>query len=105
MISLAYYLRVIAAMWMREAPRSEELGALRPAMAGGSQEADDEEQAAGDTAGSAELASTETDRPVASHPEITAVAVLFGAASLVLGIIPSPLFDLARDAGRSIGLL
>jgi hypothetical protein len=35
----------------------------------------------------------------------TAVAVVFGAASLFFGIIPSPLFHLAQDAGRSLGLL
>ncbi len=134
MISLAYYLRVIAAMWMREAPRGEEL-ALRPAMAGGSPEADDEDEdetgardqsgagdapsdpdpsAAGDStsdAGESAAGDSPVDpgesaatRANGAHPEVTGVAVLFGAASLVLGIIPSPLFDLARDAGRAVGL-
>ena len=37
MISLAYYLRVIAAVWMR--PSAERAGRV-PAMAGASQEAD-----------------------------------------------------------------
>ncbi|MDX6668506.1 MAG: hypothetical protein QOK04_1886, partial [Solirubrobacteraceae bacterium] len=37
--------------------------------------------------------------------ETVALAVLFGAASLFFGIIPTPLFNLARDAGRSVGLL
>ena len=38
--------------------------------------------------------------------EVAFVAVLFGAASLFFGIIPSPLLDLADHAGRSlIGLL
>jgi hypothetical protein len=31
--------------------------------------------------------------------------VLFGAATLVLGIVPGPLFTLARDASRALGLL
>ena len=44
-ISLAYYLRVVAAVWMR-AP-SEALVRARPVMAGGSTEADDEDRAAG----------------------------------------------------------
>ena len=44
-ISLAYYLRVVAAVWMR-AP-SEALVRARPVMAGGSSEADDEDRAAG----------------------------------------------------------
>src|ERR671919_331525 len=38
MISLAYYLRVVAAVWMR--PTAERGGAAMPAIAGGSQEAD-----------------------------------------------------------------
>jgi hypothetical protein len=29
------------------------------------------------------------------------VALLFGAATLFFGIVPSPLFDLARHAGRA----
>src|SRR6185312_3564280 len=49
-VSLAYYLRVVAAVWMR--PASDALtarrgGGARPAMAGGSQEADDDARAAG----------------------------------------------------------
>ncbi len=31
------------------------------------------------------------------------VAVVCGAATIALGIIPSPLFDLTKDAGRAIG--
>jgi NADH-quinone oxidoreductase subunit N len=82
MVSLAYYLKVIAAMWMAEAPAA---GAAlqtsgRPAMAGGSPEAD-------------------TRR---IEPETWFVALLFGAATLFFGIVPSPLFDLAVDAGRSL---
>ena len=38
MISLAYYLRVVAAVWMR--PAAERAGGPMPAIAGGSQEAD-----------------------------------------------------------------
>jgi NADH-quinone oxidoreductase subunit N len=86
MISLAYYLRVIAAMWMRDEPA----GAIRPAMAGGSPEAD----ANPDVAPQGSL-----------HVEAAFVAVLFGAATLFFGIIPSPLFDLAKDAGSTLGLL
>ena len=47
-VSLAYYLRVVAAVWMRspsEAPAT--LLRARPAIAGGSPEADDEDRAAG----------------------------------------------------------
>jgi NADH-quinone oxidoreductase subunit N len=82
MVSLAYYLRVVAAMWMQDAPApGTALARGRPAMAGGSAEADVE---------AARL-----------QPETWAVALLFGAATLFFGIVPSPLFDLAVDAGRS----
>jgi NADH-quinone oxidoreductase subunit N len=84
MVSLAYYLRVIAAMWMQEAPTGEAATLSttgRPALAGGSAEAD-------------------TPRSNA-QPEAWFVAVLFGAATLVFGIIPSPLFDLAVKAGKA----
>ena len=49
-VSLAYYLRVVAAVWMRspsEAAGAARRGAARPAIAGGSAEADDEARAAG----------------------------------------------------------
>jgi NADH-quinone oxidoreductase subunit N len=83
MISLAYYLRVIAAMWLSDSP------AAVPAIAGASPELDGAPPAP-------------TSRRA---PEAVAVAVLFGAATLFFGIVPSPLFDLARDAGRALGLL
>jgi NADH-quinone oxidoreductase subunit N len=123
MISLAYYLRVVAAMWMREAPRAQEL-APRPAMAGGAPEAGNEDNPSAAERSLPEGSSAERSPPEGasyaaegslpegaepaprgrSHPEVTAVAVVFGAASLVLGIIPSPLFRLARDAGSALGL-
>jgi NADH-quinone oxidoreductase subunit N len=90
-ISLVYYLRVIAAVWMR-AP-SEALAARpavvpggRPAIAGGSQEAS-------------------SDPPVPRRyrqPDVVAVAVLCAVATIALGIYPSPLFDVARDAGAAL---
>ncbi|HEX7299492.1 MAG TPA: NADH-quinone oxidoreductase subunit N [Solirubrobacteraceae bacterium] len=81
MVSLAYYLKVIAAMWMQDAPApTTALAPLaHPVMAGGSPEAD----------------------APRVQPETWFVAILFGAATLVFGIVPSPLFDLAIDAGRS----
>ena len=33
------------------------------------------------------------------------MAVLAGAAIVVFGVIPSPLLNLAGDAGRALGLL
>jgi NADH-quinone oxidoreductase subunit N len=85
MVSLAYYLKVIAAMWMADAPAPGTALATagRPAMAGGSPEAD--------------VARIE--------PETWFVALVFGAATLFFGILPSPLFDLAVHAGRSFSQL
>jgi NADH-quinone oxidoreductase subunit N len=82
MISLAYYLRVVAAMWMADAPVAGTAlqTSGRPALAGGSSEAD-------------------TPR---IEPETWFVALVFGAATLFFGILPSPLFNLAVDAGRSL---
>jgi NADH-quinone oxidoreductase subunit N len=109
MISLGYYLPVIAAMWMREAPaglgRSEGVspapsGGPLPALAGGSPELDPSDALAGAAAGS--------DLPVAhargTQVEILLVAVFAGAATIFFGIIPQPLFDLVHGAGAALGL-
>jgi len=83
MISLAYYLRVIAAMWMRPGREPQ------PVLAGGALDAPVEEPAASRRAGF----------------ETIAIAALFGAATLFFGIVPGPLFDLTGHVGRSLGLL
>ena len=107
MISLGYYLRVVAAVWMRDevpAPgpgvrgRLMGRGGLAP-IAGGSPEADEEDSAA--TPVPAPRSGLSALGPA---PGVTAVAVLFGAASVVFGIFPQPLFDLAAHAGRAVGL-
>jgi NADH-quinone oxidoreductase subunit N len=96
MISLGYYLPVIAAMWMREAPSAAARADLTPpspsapggplpALAGGSPELDAQ-------------VSTRI------QPEVAFVAVLAGAATLFFGIIPQPLFDLVHQAGGALGL-
>jgi NADH-quinone oxidoreductase subunit N len=36
------------------------------------------------------------------HPEVVAVALLAAAATIFFGIVPSPLFDAARDIGTSL---
>jgi hypothetical protein len=58
-------------------------GGDRPLLAGGTQEA----------------------TGLRAQGEVVAVAVVFGALTVILGIVPSPLFDVVRDAGAAIGLL
>ena len=101
MISLGYYLPVIAAIWMREAPQGAPSasdatpastpgpgGGPLPALAGGSPELD------------------EPARPsvTAPQPEVVLVAVIAGAATLFFGIVPEPLFKLVHGAGAALGL-
>ncbi len=81
MISLVYYLRVTAVMWMG---RFEiELPAFPrrtvPRAAGSSPEAD-----------------------AGAQPEVVMVAVVAAAATIFFGIVPSPLFELVRDVGTSL---
>jgi NADH-quinone oxidoreductase subunit N len=85
MISLAYYLRVIAVMWMT--PIDIELPTLPPrrvkAVSGWSPLAD-----------------------ARAQPEVLFVAVLAAAATIFFGIVPQPLFEVARDVGSALaGLL
>jgi NADH-quinone oxidoreductase subunit N len=88
-ISLAYYLRVIAAVWMRPAsdavPRPPLTAGGRPAIAGGSPEAD-----AGPV------------RRRLVQPEVLFVAVVCAVATVVFGIYPDPLLEVARDAGAAL---
>ncbi|MEA2176728.1 MAG: NADH-quinone oxidoreductase subunit [Solirubrobacteraceae bacterium] len=77
MISLGYYLRVVAAVWMRPAVQPTSSGGT-PALAGGAPEAD------------------------TAPPELVFVAVGFAALTLAAGIVPQPLFDLVRDAGQAL---
>jgi NADH-quinone oxidoreductase subunit N len=84
MISLVYYLRVIAVMWM--GPIDIELPTVPrrrvPRMAGWSPEAD-----------------------ARAQPEVVVIAVLAAAATIFFGIWPDPLFDVARDIGTALGNL
>jgi NADH-quinone oxidoreductase subunit N len=84
MISLVYYLRVIAVMWM--GPIDIELPTVPrrrvPRIAGWSPEAD-----------------------ARAQPEVVLVAVVAAAATIFFGIWPDPLFDVARDIGTALGNL
>ena len=110
MISLGYYLPVIAAMWMREEPSAAAegqapppasapppaTGAL-PALAGGSPELDSDPPLAGGGAPNAKAKPTQ--------PEVVFVAFLAGAGTIFFGIIPQPLFDLVHGVGSGLGLI
>jgi NADH-quinone oxidoreductase subunit N len=74
-LSLVYYLRVIAAVWMREGDSAEAVAAGDAVLAGGAPEADG-----------------------ARHRELVWLAAAAALASVVFGLWPAPLLDLARDA-------
>ena len=107
MISLGYYLRVVAAVWMRtETPspgpglagRIASLGpgGLAP-LAGGSQEAEVEPPAGAVATGGSAWA--------LRYPEVAFVAVMFATATIGFGIFPSPLFHLADHAASALTTL
>ena len=84
-VSFSYYLRVVAVMWM--GGYEVELPTIPPRqvkpVSGWSPEAD-----------------------LRAQPEVAAIAILFGALTIVFGIWPGPLFDAARDVSTSLsGLL
>jgi NADH-quinone oxidoreductase subunit N len=85
-ISLAYYMRVVAAIWMKREPSSQPddaaIGSALPVLAGGAPQ--DDEGPAG--------------------WEVRALAGVAGLATIALGVIPGPLYDVARDAAQSLGL-
>jgi NADH-quinone oxidoreductase subunit N len=83
-ISLVYYLRVIAVMWLGaievDLPSATPRRAAR--VSGWSPEAD-----------------------ARAQPEVVVVAVLAAAATIFFGIYPNPLFDAAREVGSSLAHL
>ena len=97
MISLGYYLRVVATIWMRPAvpaptvvPSALGPGELAP-IAGASLEADEWDVGGPGSAGAA-----------LRYVEVLFVAVVFAAATIVFGIFPSPLFTLATHAANAL---
>jgi NADH-quinone oxidoreductase subunit N len=122
-ISLVYYLRVIAAVWMRSPSEAVAGGGVargpraRPAMAGASQEADAEGGAGGSAVparrsaagvGGAEARPAGGAGPIGERlrqPEVAFVAFACAVATIFFGIYPSPLFDVAREAGAALASL
>ncbi len=96
MISLGYYLRVIAAVWMRPAPKR------MPAMAGAATEAAAEGPATGErvqvTAGRAYGGGPSGARNLA----VLAVIAITAGATIFFGVYPDPLVDFADNAGRAV---
>jgi NADH-quinone oxidoreductase subunit N len=102
MISLGYYLPVLAAMWMRAGPAPAgvagepsppappEAEAL-PTLAGGSPELTDRGE-------------IEAPAVAGSQAEVASVAIVAGLATIFFGIVPQPLFELVHGAGRALGL-
>jgi NADH-quinone oxidoreductase subunit N len=82
MISLAYYLRVVAAMWMRPDEEAAPVGA--PAIAGAAPEADPIDPDAG------------------RRLYLVGPALLAAAGAVFFGIIPQPLVEFAQHAGSSL---
>jgi NADH-quinone oxidoreductase subunit N len=97
MISLAYYLRVVAAIWMRPAavpePAEPASASGIPAIAGGSPEAD---------AQPADAKPAGAKPTGANCPLILGLMALAAAATIFFGVIPSPLVDWAGNAGAGL---
>src|SRR4051794_30806410 len=109
-ISLAYYLRVVAAVWMRspdEAPESPAAIAARPAMAGGAPEADEDPDARAAEARLARREGAEVMRGGGAaraglQLEVMLVAVVSAAATIFFGVYPDPPPDFARQARAAL---
>ncbi len=100
MISLAYYLRVIAAMWMLPAPR------LAPAIAGAAPEADALAGGGSRRAGIPAAGRALTGGPSGGRCWLVLSATFLAAAATIgFGVYPSPLVDFAGNAGESISSL
>ncbi len=99
MISLGYYLRVVATMWMSGAPAAGRASGGYAPIAGGSPEADGEPAVA--AAGGSPGPNGVLAAPQVRHLELTVVAVVFAFACVFFGIFPTPLFHLAGYAGQA----
>ncbi len=107
MISLGYYLPVVATMWMGEGPQDapSPAGATASTPHGPAPGLPGEGGLPALAGGSPELDEPLSPRTGAPQPEVALVAVLAGAATLFFGIIPEPLFNLVQGAGSALGLL
>ncbi len=116
MISLGYYLPVIATMWMSGSTASTPTPAglptpgagPLPAIAGGSPELDSDPESPGDGPEGATPSAGDATPPASgrrAQPELAFVAVLAATATIFFGIVPQPLFNLVHGVGSALGLL
>jgi NADH-quinone oxidoreductase subunit N len=92
MISLAYYLRVVAYAWMPAAETLEPAARSMPAMAGGSREVDAERGQA-------------VKRPKGTRCRvIIGLTVIAATATIFFGVVPGPLTNFAEAAGEALAL-
>jgi NADH-quinone oxidoreductase subunit N len=83
-ISLAYYLKVVAAVWLSPSEVS-----VRPADGGPMRRL-------------ARVGGWSPEAEAKAQPEVLFIAVLMAAAVIVLGILPSPVLDVAKDVGTAL---
>jgi NADH-quinone oxidoreductase subunit N len=107
MVSLGYYLRVVATIWMTRAPAWGGGGAVAvPAVNGGGLGGPGGPALALIAGGSPEADLDASEWPTSAgsvpYPEVALVALVFGGLCVLFGIIPQPLFQLAAHAGNAI---
>ena len=102
MVSLAYYLRVLAAVWMR--PEGPPVKEPLPAIAGGAPLS----PVGGNEPGAADVS---FPKPPPEGPLgasrcalVVGAGVICAAATIAFGVYPDPLVDWASAAGQSLGL-
>ena len=102
MVSLAYYLRVLAAVWMR--PEGRPVQEPLPAIAGGAPLS----PVGGNEPGAADVS---FPKPPPEGPLgasrcalVVGAGVICAAATIAFGVYPDPLVDWASAAGQSLGL-
>jgi NADH-quinone oxidoreductase subunit N len=90
MISLGYYLKVVAAVWM--SPSVAAAGNNGTPVAG----------VPGSGPAFAPIAGGSPEADKLPYPEVVLVGAVFGAMTIVFGVIPGPIFHLAAHAGAAL---
>jgi NADH-quinone oxidoreductase subunit N len=101
MISLAYYLRVVAAMWMTSGEPAPGAGTVGPGPVGAPSPAP-APGASGPIISGASPEADPVDPDAGRRWYLVGPAVLAAAITVFLGVIPQPLVDFATHAGASL---